>query len=402
MSKRLNICIVGGGNSAHSLIPLLSREGHSVNLLTSFPQQWSQEITMEYTDKEGVLINSLSGTLGIITDDPSRVVPDADVVLLSLPVSKYRKMLHLIAPYICKTKKTYIGTLYGQGGFNWMMEEVLRKYNHDHIVYFAVGLVPWITRTRIYGTSGINYGPKAVNVVAVEPAEAFSELNEILLNGICFNYFGTGKFLQSPTFLALTLSVDNQIIHLSRLYSLDQVFGGCWDSKEDVPYFYRDYDEYSANTLKELDSDYTLIRKAIIQRYPGKDFSYMLDYLDLERLSYNSANANILESFTSSATLVQIPTPTIVNDQGKYVFDKQHRFFTDDLYYGLIIAKWFAEQLTIITPTLDKIIGWAQAYVGDRVMEDGKLIWDAERFLHGYRYGHPGVYGYASLDAYVG
>jgi hypothetical protein len=148
------------------------------------------------------------------------MISDKRIVEMSKSVSKYRLMLNKIAPYINRDKKVFVGTIYGQGGFNWMMDHVIREYKLQNVVYFSIGLLPWITRTKAYGEIGINYGSKAVNVVAIEPQTEFDTLNNGLLDSLCFNYFGKGKFLLSSLFLSLTLSVDNQIIHLSRLYGL--------------------------------------------------------------------------------------------------------------------------------------------------------------------------------------
>jgi len=399
VKPKLNICIVGGGNSAHSLIPLLSSNGHNIYLLTRKPELWSTKIIMEYTDENGYLIEKLEGQLCKISANPAEVVSISDVVILCLPVSKYRLMLNKIAPYIDKTRKIFVGTIYGQGGFNWMMEQIIQDYSLNNVSYFAIGLVPWITRTKQYGYIGINYGSKYTNVVAVKPASDFDELNYNLLNDICYNYFKKGLFKQSSTFLALTLSVDNQIIHLSRLYGLYLQFGGHWDKIENVPYFYRDFDEKSADIMRALDADYCKIRNKIKEEFPQYDFSYMLDYLSLERLSYNSANTDIRESFINSSTLVQIPTPVIKAEDGQYIFDKNHRFFTDDLYYGLVIAKWFAEHLNISTPMLNEIINWAQDFIGDTVMVNNKLITPQNKqdFLN----GNPDVYEYSQFLDYI-
>ena len=398
--KKLNITLIGGGNSSHTIIPLLSNAGHSVSLYTRNPEKWSKNVTMEYTNKEGKVIDSLIGKLECASNKPQEIIPDSDIIILSLPVSVYRLMLQDIAPYIDKNKKVYIGVIYGQGGFNWMMENLIAEFNLNNLIYFSVGLLPWITRTKEYGKIGINYGPKKFNVIAVNNKDEFNYLNEVLLNDLCFSYFQTGKFRLSDTFLSLTLSVDNQIIHLSRLYSLYLQYGGRWENLEDVPLFYRDFDDLSAKIMKELDLDYTKIRSEIKKKYPDRDFTYMLDYLNLERLSYGSSNTNIKESFINSPTLGQIPTPVVREHDGFFVFDKNHRFFKDDLYYGLVIAKWFAEKLNIEdTPMLNKIINWSQNYVSDIVMIDNKLIVPSN--INDYKYGNPDIYKFKSLEDYI-
>lgn len=397
----VNITLIGGGNSTHSLIPLLSNAGHIINLLTRNPDKWSKEIKMEYISQEGKIINQLTGKLNLASDDPQDVIPQADVIILSLPVSKYRIVLNRIASFINKSKKIDIGTMYGQGGFNWMVEEIKKKYNLTNIVIFASGLLPWITRTKEYGKIGYNYGPKSMNVVAVHPKSEFKRIIMQYLDDICYRWFKTGKYHLSDNFISLTLSVDNQVIHLSRLYGLYEKFGGKWKNRNDIPLFYKDYDDNSAELLKSLDSDYNKIRIKIKKLYSNKDFKYMLDYLSLERLSYNSTNENIKESFINSKTLGQIYPPTVKTEDGCYVFDKNHRFFNDDLYYGLLIAKWFAEKLEINTKTLDKIINWAQMFIGDEILLNNKIRTDLKLDSEPYKFGFPEIYGFKSIDEVI-
>ena len=85
-----------------------------------------------------------------------------------MPVHQYRDALNRLAPHINRSKKdVFVGTVYGQAGFNWMVHEVERNHNLTNVVTFAIGLIPWICRTIKYGKLGANYGTKEVNVVAV-------------------------------------------------------------------------------------------------------------------------------------------------------------------------------------------------------------------------------------------
>lgn len=397
-NHRFNVTVVGGGSSAYSVIAFLSGAGHTINLLTQKPAKWNKDIELHYQSPEGEIIELYQGKLNKISSNTVEVIPDSDVIILCLPVAQYRNSLNNLAPYIDKNKKVYVGTIYGQAGFNWMVDEIKDKFSLTKIVTFASGLIPWICRTKEYGKIGINYGCKALNIAATEPKDEFDFLNKTLFNDLCFKWFNKGEYHQSENFLSLTLSVDNQIIHTSRLYGLFLRYGGVWKSKNEVPYFYKDYDELSANLLQELDDDYSKIRNAIIAKYPNKDFSYMLNYLELERLSYSSTSSDILESFLNSVTLAAIGTPIAQDVDNNWVLDKNFRFFTDDIYYGLCIAKWMAEKLQISTPLIDNILEWAQQLLNVEIIKDGKLIMESKALNEKFGSGIPSVYGYQSID----
>lgn len=400
MKKQL--VIVGGGSSAHALIPLLSKANFDISILTSRPKNWSHTIELEYQNPKGDVLKIFKGRVTIITNNPEDCVPQADYIILCMPVHKYRVALHHIAPYINKDKRVIMGTVYGQGGFNWMVEEIQKQYNLDKLIMFAFGLIPWICRTKQYGHVGITYGVKSRNAAMVYPKEFFTQIDKELFEPICYNWFKIGKVEQLENFISITLSVDNQIIHPTRCYAIYQETGGSWKRVEDVPMFYKDYDAFSAQCLAELDGDYSKVRDKIKQLYPNRDFHYMLDYLALEHYTYNSTSADIVDSFVNSPTLQAIGTPVVVDDNGYVELDKNGRFFMDDIYYGIAIVKWIAELLKIEVPMIDKVLHWVQDLRDEQIIsKDNKLLLNSIDLCAPMKSGIPYFYGKTTVDDVV-
>ncbi len=395
------VTLVGGGASAHVLVPFLSGAGHDVQLLTRRPESWSREIRLELQSIDEEVEEVFTGTLERVSDDPAEVVPQSDAVVLCMPVSHYREALHRVAPHLAREREVAVGTVYGQAGFHWMTGEIEAAHGLDNLTTFAVGLIPWVSRVREYGSIGITYGCKAVNVAAVAPRDRFADLDRRLLHDFCARWFDRGAFEQADSFLSLTLSVDNQIIHPSRCYGLFQRYGGRWSSFDEIPYFYRDFDALSADLLRALDDDYTAVRDGIRSRFPDREFPYMLDYLALERLSYQSHNVDIQESFTTSKTLGAIKPPVKQDEGGDWVIDTDHRFFTDDISYGVCIAKWMAQEMGLQVPTMDAIIEWVQGIRGERWIEDGRLLVDSPSLRADFASGIPPVYGIETIEGVV-
>lgn len=388
------IVIVGGGNSAHVLIPLLSEANFNITMLTSRPNEWCNTIELEYRNPNDEVLEIFSGTIDTITDDPASCIPNADYIILCMPVYQYRMALHRLAPYIGKNKQVVVGTVYGQGGFNWMMEEIMQKFQLSNIAYFAFGLIPWVCRTKEYGHAGITYGVKARNAASVYPKEHFARINDEFFDQICYRWFKTGKVEQLDNFISITLSVDNQIIHPSRCYAICKKYGGKWKHAEEVPRFYKDYDDFSAQCLADLDDDYSKVRDRIKQLYPNKDFHYMLNYLDLEHYTYNFTSSDIVDSFVNSPTLQAIHTPVIQDNDGHVVIDKNGRFFMDDIYYGIAIVKWMAELLLIDVPMIDKLLHWAQDLRGEQIISgDNHLLLNSADLNAPLKSGIPYFYG---------
>lgn len=400
MAEQRVCTIVGGGNSAHVAIPFLSQAGHKVNILTRRPSEWAEIVTCELTSMDNKVTKTIQGTLNNRSDDPENVIPQADVIILCMPVHSYRDALDRIATYVNRSKKeVFIGTIYGQAGFNWMVHEIECKYELNNIVCFALGLIPWICRTLKYGSRVANFGGKEINICACSPREKFKKLNDLVLKDLC-KPLGHGKFVQACSFLSLTLSVDNQIIHPSRCYGLWKRFEGKWASMEQVPLFYADFDECSVQILRDVDSDMQLIRDAVRRHFPDRAFSYMLPYLDLERLSHKSNTPDILTSFKKSKQLGLIKTPTVEGQDGVRVLDLDCRFFTDDIPHGLLIAKWIAEKLNVSTPHLDDVIVWAQTVRArnEHWMQDNGTINIDFCMKHKNSTGIPPSYGITSIE----
>ncbi len=364
------ITIIGGGSSTHTLIPFLTNNNRKINLLTRNPNKWDTEINLEWRNANDEVIREFQGKLNYATDQAEMVIPKSDIIIFCMPVYKYYDILEEIGKHI--SKNTVIGTIYGQGGFNFMVDDIKLKYNLSNITTFAVGLIPWICRIKEYGKTGITYGSKHLNIVAFDNKNKYEELEELFYD-MCYKWFKKGSFVLADNFISLTLSVDNQIIHTARLYGLFKKFGGSWKFLDEVPYFYRDFDDLSAKYLKELDDDYSLIRNKIKESYPNQNFEFMLDYLKLEQLTYNSVNTNIKESFVSSETLGAIKTP-VVEKNGKWIINKNHRFFYDDIYYGLCIAKLLAERLDLKVNMIDNILKWAEELLDESILKDNKLV----------------------------
>ena len=400
MKKQIVIC--GGGSSAHTLIPFLKDSEFEVSIYTSRPEKWNHTVELQYQDTEGNVLETFSGDLKKASSNAAEIIPTADYIVFCMPVHKYRVGLREIAPYINKNKTVFVGTVYGQGGWNWMVDEIKKQYSLDNIVTFAFGLIPWICRIVEYGKIGVTYGCKAANYATCYPKSYFKQIDEEFLENICNKWFHKGKVEQCDNFLSLTLSVDNQIIHTSRCFGLYKVCGETWKRKEDVPMFYKDYDDVSAKLLADLDDDYSKIRNEIIKRYPQNDYKYMLDYLALERFSYQSQNTDIKESFVTSKTLVTIGTPVVPNENGLWEIERSHRFFMDDIYYGNCIAKWMAEQMSIEVPTIDAILHWAQIVRKEQIIDDNnRLMIDSKDLNESLKAGIPCYYGFKTIDDIV-
>lgn len=405
-SKQKNITIVGGGASSHVLAAVLGGI-HNVSLMC-LPHEvpkWKRNISAVF-ERDEKIVRTFQGKVVNLSSEAKEVVPSADYVILCMPVGAYRHALAAVVPYISQGKTVFIGPIYGQGGFNWMFNEAIQR-DHPHaqtnnIVGFSFGLIPWICRIKEYGSVGVVYGGKEVNLIAMTHPQLFGKINEEVLKHISELPFGMGGFEVCGNFLSLSLSVDNQIIHPARCYGLYTKCQGVWKNKEAIPYFYREFDDFSAQVMMGLDSDYSKIRSAIKAVFPSMSFPLMMTYLEQERYSYKSETHDVKGSFRDSVVLSQIKPPTVQLPDGQFCLDKSHRFFHDDIHYGLCIAKWFAQELELKVDTIDMIIEWAQKVRGENLIRDHRLVENGELRKEPFYSGIPSRYGFTDIAQTVG
>ena len=78
---------------------------------------------------------------------------------------------------------------------------------------------------------------------------------------------------------------------------------------------------------------------------------------------------------------------------GEFVPDFQYRYISEDMPYGLAIAKSIGQMADVATPTLDAVIDWSQNKLGKRYLVNGKLTGED---MHELRI--PQNYGIKNLD----
>lgn len=133
----------------------------------------------------------------------------------------------------------------------------------NEVTYFGLFNIPWLCKIASYGESVRIIGPKAHLSVAT------SSSNDTELFSILLGMYDI-PVLKAPNFMSLTLTPSNQIIHPARVYAVFKNWdGGKVYQESEVPTFYEDFDDESAEVLSLLDAEIQAIKSAIITRSPG-------------------------------------------------------------------------------------------------------------------------------------
>ncbi|NEO69511.1 NAD/NADP-dependent octopine/nopaline dehydrogenase family protein [Moorena sp. SIO3H5] len=376
------LTIVGGGNSTHVLAGLAPKEVET-RLLTRRPGEWNQRIEV-FSESDTTPISK--GYLSVISSNPEEVIPGSDLIVICSPVHAYDQILSKIAPYV--NQYSHVGSLFAQGCTHFLAQSLL-----PNSYFFGFQTIPWICRTIQYGKKArINGIQKYLRVATNAPDKGkLSSYLESLLGNCVITFL--------PNFLNTTLTPSNQIVHPGRYYGIFHDWDGVSPySEEDIPLFYSDMDEFSAECILHLSDELQLIKKGIINKLPEVKLDSIKPLAerlieDFDELIEDKSSLKTIYATSHAHRGIKTPVREI---EGGFVPDPDSRLFTDDIPYGLCVLKGYGEMLNIDTPWIDVIVEWHQKLMGQEFIVNGKLVGkDA------HKCGSPVSYGVQTLKEAV-
>ncbi|XP_076079366.1 opine dehydrogenase-like isoform X1 [Mytilus galloprovincialis] len=375
VKRRILIC--GGGNGAHCLSALAaSRENLDVNVLTLFQdeaERWTKlledndlKISVTYNDStESEILSKPS----IITKDPAKAVEGVDIVFLVVPAFAHAQYFTTITPYL--QPNTLIVGLPGQAGFEFQCRSMLGKKARTCTIASLESL-PWACRILEFG--------KHVQILGFKESLGMS----FLTGSECNLLFPVVETVQEvlgekphiqviENYIAVNLMAKS-IIHPPLLYGK----WGDWDGTPvpEKPLFYQGVDEIQAELLSKVSDEVLATAKELAKLRNGCDMSEVIHIFDWYKIYYKDQVADKSSLMMAMRTnkaydgLVHPMTPT---EDGKFVPDFNYRYTSEDVPFGLVVMKGIAEIAGVETPTIDKIIAWAQTKLDKEYIVGSKL-----------------------------
>ena len=365
----MQITICGGGNAAHALAGLIaSRREYTVNVYAPYgdeAEQWRKGIEA----RGGIALVSHDGSTQMgrperVSGNPDDVVPGSRVVLLSLPAFAHQTTFSDIAPYV--EEGAWVGALPARGGLDWCGSSLI-EFEGKSVVVFGLQTLPWACRIREYGQEVAILGTKTEVDLAAWPSHYVVEVAEVLSDLVCV------PMRPISSFLSLTLANTGQLIHPGVMYGLFRD----WDGQlyAEAPLFYQGVDASTADILQQLSDEIQSLRALLEERYPGLDLSAVQPLHDWLQRAYGEEIddcSSLQICFVTNRGYAGLQAPMRASDEG-LVPDYHSRYLSEDVPYGLLVARGIAELADLPTPMIDKVITWAQAHMGREYLVDGKL-----------------------------
>lgn len=393
----MTITICGGGRGAHTAAAYLgSKPGLAVNILTRRPIRWNKQILLSTDQSSWEMKGDIWGLLNIVTDEPSQVIPQSNIIIIVSPAYAHRDILNKIAPFL--NHGAVLGSIFCQGGFDWAVKSSLGSSVISKLDgIWGLFNIPWVCTTLEYGVHAKIIGTKKhLRLCSCPPEKAseFARMAEFLFDIPCKT---------APNFLSLVLTPSNQIIHPARYYAIFKN----WDGKSGFPIeqvsfgLYYEFDDESAYWLQKLDDELQAIKKGLVARFPTLDLSCVLPIGErvVDQYGEDVKDRSSLKTiFRSNMSFAGVVTPTALAADGSgYIPNMDSRLFWEDIPFGICVLKSIARMLGQQTPSIDVMIYWHQKFMGKQfLLSDGTFNKD---LIH--ETGIPEAYRIFNLDDLV-
>ena len=325
------ICICGGGNLGHTIGGYVAAQGgFNVNILTNRPEKWGSVLQTILPDG-----SVIEGKLQTVSNQPSEVIPNADIIFICLPGAYIREELSKVKPFL--KLQAAVGTVVSSTGFFFQAHEILPNQP-----LFGFQRVPYISRIVEYGKKGNLLGFKKSLNVCIENVN-----NREVLRKSLEEMLGTPINLLN-NFYEVSLSNSNPLLHPSRLFTMWKEYEpGIFYSRQS--YFYEEWTNEASQVYIDMDVEFQSLLKVL----PISDGSIpsVLDY-------YESTNSESLtKKIRSIEAFKSIKSPMIQTPKG-WIPDLKSRYFTEDFEYGLYLVRNLAKKYGIKMPSVEIVCNW--------------------------------------------
>ena len=174
------------------------------------------------------------------------------------------------------------------------------------------------------------------------------------------------------------MSTTNALTHPARMHGIFKDWSGpetTWDER-DIPLFYEDMDEYSSASLERLNEEALRVRDAIVSKHPEVDLSGIKSRLEIFQAYGDNIgdSTSLLTCYRTNLAYKGITTPVeSTGVAGKVKCPAGHRYFQDDIPYGLCVFRYLADLVDVRTPEMDSLIEWGQEIMQKEYLVDGKM-----------------------------
>jgi hypothetical protein len=359
LGRRSVLAICGGGNGGHALAVVASQNfDGDIDWLVGSEEKADllrRGMSVDGLQSTGVIRGS-AHRLRTISADPAQVIPNADIVMIVVPAFVHAMVLRRIAPHV--SEATTVGCLPTRGGFEFEATRLLSKDGGTRKRLFGLQTLPWSTRVVTPGRV-VNIGAAKAEVVlaalpAGDGAGIAARLSEII---------GT-QVVPAEGFLNLTLGNPGQFIHPGLMYGHFRSWRGEEYDQDGIPLFYADATDEIGQVVEGLSDDAIAVARGIeVGSGNAVNLQEVIPVHEWLRSSYGHAtgDTNTVATCLRTGPIRARKAPMNEVRPGRFAPNFGYRYLSEDVPYGLVITRALADIVNVRTPTIDKVVRWAQS-----------------------------------------
>jgi len=167
------------------------------------------------------------------------------------------------------------------------------------------------------------------------------------------------KIERLKSVLTLTLANVGQIFHPGIMYGLFRNNPAVTFTEAEIPLFYENVDEETANILSGMSDEIRAVAYALSQVNPEVESDKVLHVKDWLMDSYEGLiedTSSLHGMFHTNGAYKGIKAPTKKVADGLYAPDFGVRYIVEDIPYGLLVTRSMAEMLQVETPVIDEVL----------------------------------------------
>ena len=366
------VAVCGGGNAGHALAVVISESGVDahVDWLVGSPEKAT--VLRRGMARDGLrstgVITASADRLRTISDDPAKVIPNADLVLLAVPAFAHAGVLSRIGAHL--GDGIPVGCLPTRGGFEFEAVRRFSRHGSGRRAIFGLNTLPWSTRVKEPGEVVHIGAAKAEATIASLRTDSGRRLAPELSR-----MFGT-RIVPAESFLSLTIGNPGQLIHPGLMYGHFRAWRGEPYDEDSVPLLYAEATHQMGEIVEALSREAIEIAQTLRDRTDG---ALRLDHVrpvhDWLRASYGDVTSDpstVATCFRTGPIRARRAPMTEVTP-GRLAPNFQYRYLTEDVPYGLVITRALAGLADVETPMIDEVISWAQRAMNKVYLTEGRL-----------------------------
>jgi len=348
-------------------------ETYAISLYADEAANWKQAMKGRWHDRvEGMELTLDTGKKVVsmpadMTNDPS-ISGKADVIILAVPSFAHGQYFEAFYPYI--KPGTIVACMPARSGGDILFASKMKE-KADSLAFVGFETLPWACRFTEWGKRATILGTKGQILAAVTPESKASHAIATL-QGLLGVF---PEVLKSPNNLGISLRNPGQVIHPGVMYG--RWCSEKWDGQKlsEKPLFYQGVDDFTEGVLLGLSDEVQAVCRKVESLVSGFDLkdACTLHQWYLDSYKGQMADDSTLKLSMNTNSAYTGLTHPMKEVDGGFMPDLKYRYLAEDVPTGLCFTRGLAELLEVPTPTMDKVITFAQEHLGKSFLTDGKM-----------------------------